>query len=86
MEPQQQRDFIELLKMVVLCHRINKDEPALKNLIFDFSLIRDPMYKYSKKAQDKFFNTPILSFLFVWFAAKGTQMAMQKFSEKKDEQ
>lgn len=86
MEPQQQREFIELLKMIVLCHRINKNEPALRDLMFDFSLIRDPMYKYSKNSQEKFFDLPILSFFFVWFAAKGTQMAMQKFSEKKDEQ
>jgi hypothetical protein len=26
------------------------------------------MYKYSKKAEDKFFKEPILAYLFVWYA------------------
>jgi hypothetical protein len=34
----------------------------------DFTVIRDVMYKYSKKAQDRFFSVPIESFLFAAFA------------------
>jgi len=34
----------------------------------DFTIVRDVMYKYSKKAQDRFFSFPIESFLFAAFA------------------
>jgi hypothetical protein len=53
---------------VVLCHRYKKDYPYLKNLIADFSLVREPMYKYSKPAQARFFKVEMFSFLFAWFA------------------
>lgn len=34
----------------------------------DFDIVRDVMYKYSKKAQDKFFSHPIESFFLISFA------------------
>ena len=37
-------------------------------LAIDFSIVRDVMYKYSKKAQDRFFSYPIESFIFAAFA------------------
>ena len=38
------------------------------------------MYKYSKKAEDKFFKEPILAYLFVWYAnnQKGMEYTKQK--------
>lgn len=42
------------------------------------------MYKYSKKAQEKFFSSPFLSFLFAWFASsqEGIKFTYQKFEKK----
>lgn len=34
----------------------------------DFDIVRDVMYKYSKKAQEKFFNSPIECFFLISFA------------------
>jgi len=34
----------------------------------DFPLVRDTMYKYSKKAEEKFFSNPCFAYLFVQFA------------------
>ena len=35
----------------------------------DFKLVRETMYKYSKKAEEKFFAQPPLAFLFAVFSA-----------------
>jgi hypothetical protein len=82
----QAKEYIEYLKIVVLCHRYKKDYPYLKNLIADFSVVREPMYKYSKPAQARFFKVEVFSFLFAWFAkdSKGVEFALQTFQEKKD--
>ena len=40
----------------------------------DFTLVRDTMYKYSKHAQRRFFESPALAFLFAWFALSGDGM------------
>ena len=34
----------------------------------DFTLVRDTMYKYSKKAQERFFKNAFLAFLFIGFS------------------
>lgn len=34
----------------------------------DFQIVRDTMYKYSKKAEEKFFLDPCMSFFFIQFA------------------
>lgn len=56
----------------VYAHRHNKDdqfivEAKAKGYI-DFSIVRDVMYKYSKKAQDRFFSYPIECYFFAKFA------------------
>ena len=60
-------EFIELIKLLVLSHRHNKNDDFLKDPLIDFSIVREPMYKYSKQAQDKFFNLATYAFLFSWF-------------------
>ncbi len=61
-----------MLMVVVHSHRHNKDDPFINNLnAVDFSLVRDTMYKYSKKAQDRFFSYPVFAFLFYSFSIKG---------------
>jgi hypothetical protein len=46
-------------------HRIEGEEISE----CDLNVVRDVMYKYSKKAMDKYLSVPELSFLFVNFAA-----------------
>lgn len=57
---------------IVLSHHYQKPEiiSMLNSLNedADFSAVRDTMYKYSKKAEDRFFNEPVLAFLFLYFA------------------
>lgn len=52
----------------------------------DFGVVREPMYKYSKMAQDRFLQMPEFAFMFVHFAksAEGQKFAMTKFAENKD--
>ena len=79
-------EFIELLKMLVLSHRHNKNDDFLADPIVDFSIVREPMYKFSKQAQDKFFELVPYAFLFAWFDAKpeARAFAMEKFEENPD--
>lgn len=73
-------EFVELLKLLVFSHRHKKNDEYLSDPLIDFELVRDPMYKYSHQAQEKFFNFATFAFLFAWFAA---DPAAQSFSEKK---
>jgi len=56
----------------VYAHRHNKDDKfiveAQKKGYIDFSIVRDVMYRYSKKAQDRFFDNAIESYFFAKFA------------------
>lgn len=73
-----------MLMVVVHSHRHNKDDPFIAELKIDFSLVRDTMYKYSKKAQERFFSYPVFAFLFAWFASspEGLQFTFEKFRSK----
>ncbi len=76
-----------MISLVVLSHRHNKEESITKERSkheLDFTLVRDTMYKYSKKAQERFFKISSLSFLFIAFAAspEGIEFIKQKFHEK----
>lgn len=43
-------EFLELLKLLVFSHRHNKNDSHLENPVVDFSIVREPMYKYSRSA------------------------------------
>lgn len=43
-----QFEFIELVKLLVLSHRHNKNDDFLADPLVEFSIVREPMYKYSK--------------------------------------
>ena len=70
----EQMDLINSMLMIVFSHRYCKDDVFIKEAIqsdgsyMDFSIVRDVMYKYSKKAQDRFFSYPIEAFFFSAFA------------------
>ena len=68
LSPLCQDEFISMLMVVVHSHRHNKDDAFISEVPIDFSLVRDTMYKYSKKAQERFFAYPFFAFLFAWFA------------------
>ena len=68
-----------MLMAVVHSHRHNKDEVAAEHEV-NFGLVRDTMYKYSKHAQRRFFESPALAFLFAWFASNGAAL---QFTETK---
>ena len=76
---QELQQIIVSLMAIVFSHRYVKGDKFIteaQNLSntdpeayqIDFSIIRDVMYKYSKKAQDRFFSFPIESFLFAAFS------------------
>ncbi len=77
-----------MLSLVVLSHRHNKEESIhrsqSKKSDLDFSLVRDTMYKYSKKAQERFFRNAFLAFLFIKFATsqEGLRYIDEKFEDK----
>ena len=79
-------EFIELLKVLVMAHRVNRDDEFLQQTIVPFATVRDTMYKYSQKAKNTFFAQAAYSFLFLWFAksAKGKNFANEKFAENTD--
>ena len=42
--------LVELVKLLVFSHRHNKTDEYLKDPLIDFSIVREPMYKYSRHA------------------------------------
>ena len=73
--------------MIVFCHRHHKSDAYLKNTPVEFSVVREPMYKYSKAAQERFFEQPEFAFLFAYFAKSEHSLNFQqhKFLENTDE-
>ena len=86
MAAEEQRQFIEYLKLLVFSHRHNKNDFYLKDTIASFDLVRDPNYKYSKHAEAAFFALPVYSFLFACFSVstKGQNFAQDQLEEKGD--
>lgn len=82
----QRQEFIELLKLLVFSHRHNKNDAFLQNPVVDFAIVREPMYKYSRTAQEKYFEYPTFSFLFAWFAnsPQARMFSEAKFTENND--
>jgi len=66
----------------VYAHRHNKDDKFILETkqagFIDFSIVRDVMYKYSKKAQDRFFEQPIEAYFFAKFAQLGREFIQNK--------
>ena len=49
----------------------------------DFQIVRDTMYKYSKKAEEKFFQNPCMAYFFIQFATsqKGKTYIKEKLAK-----
>lgn len=41
--------YLLVLQQVVFCHRSKKNDKFTQNLLLDYDLIRNTLYKYSKK-------------------------------------
>lgn len=92
------------MMQIVFSHRYNKGDKFInealevqkqsaedemqKRLDIDFTIVRDVMYKYSKKAQDRFFSYPIESFIFAAFALsdEGLNFLQNKPDNKADDE
>ena len=87
MSDKQLKEFCELVKLLVFSHRHNKNDSYLENPIIDFAIVREPMYKYSKNSQERFFDFPVFAFLFAWFAQNplALEFAKEKFEENPDQ-
>jgi len=79
-------EFVELMKLLVFAHRHNKNDEFLKDRLIDFTIVREPMYKYSRNAQDKFFDYATFAFLFAWFEAnpQAKIFSSEKFAENEN--
>lgn len=67
---EEKRQMTFSMMAFVYAHRHNKDDLFLmesKDFI-DFTVLRDCMYHYSKKAQDRFFARPMETYFFAKFA------------------
>mmetsp|Transcript_1108 Transcript_1108/g.1113 ORF Transcript_1108/g.1113 Transcript_1108/m.1113 type:complete len:170 (+) Transcript_1108:1159-1668(+) len=86
LEPHWKNEFQNSLILLVMSHQYAKEE-SISSMIssLDFSIIRDPMYKYSKKTEDRFFDHSPLAYLFWWFSsrAQAQQFVMQSLKAKK---
>ena len=63
--------FVEAMLLVLQSHRYKKGEEFTENR--DFSIVRDPMYKFSTEAKERFFGNLYLSLLFNYFVNKGAE-------------
>ena len=72
LDNEQKMNLTQSMMAFVYAHRHNKDDVFIlesrKDNYIDFSIVRDVMYSYSKKAQDKFFSHPIESYFLAKFA------------------
>jgi hypothetical protein len=86
MSEPQRKEFLELLKLLVFSHRHNKNDVYLQNPLVNFAIVREPMYKYSRTAQERYFEYSTFTFLFEWFSASPDAHAFsqQKFAENPD--
>ena len=59
--------YVSSILSIVLSHHYQKEDilTMLKDTPVDFSKVRDTMYKYSKKVEEKFFTEPCFAYFFV---------------------
>lgn len=70
MTPYQILEYTSAILSIVLSHHFQKKD--IKSMIdgtsVDFILVRDSMYKYSKKAEERLFSNPCFAYFFIQFA------------------
>lgn len=77
--------YTSTLLSIVLSHHYQKDEilSMVKDTSVDFQKVRDTMYKYSKKVEEKFFQEPCYAYFFIQFSSShfGKQYISNKLSK-----
>lgn len=70
MDTEQLLQFTSSILSIVLSHHHQKAD--IKRIVegtsVDFKLVRDTMYKYSKKAEEKFFQNGCMAYFFIQFS------------------
>ena len=61
--------FVEAMLLILQSHRYRKGEEFTE--CRNFTIVRDPMYKFSNEAKERFFNSLYLSFFFNYFVING---------------
>jgi hypothetical protein len=73
------------LLSIVLSHHYQKEEvlSMLRDTQVDFAKVRDTMYKYSKKVEERFFSEPAYAYFFAQFSCShsGKQYIQNKLSK-----
>merc|ERR1712166_1636495 len=73
----ERQQVVHSMMLIVFSHRYSKGDRFIMEAeqeapddepVVDFTIIRDVMYKYSKKAQDRYFSLPVKAFLFAAFS------------------
>ena len=67
----QKAHFVDCMILILQSHRYKKGEPFTEGR--DFSIVRDPMYKFSNEAKERFFNNIYMAFLFHYFVREGAK-------------
>ena len=65
---EEKKEFLLALLTIVLSHKHKKSDVVMPEGV-DFDLVRDPMYKFSKKAYKKFFENSYMAFFVKWFCS-----------------
>jgi hypothetical protein len=62
--------FTSAILSIVLSHHFQKEDikKMVQGTSVDFQMVRDTMYKYSKKAEERFFSDPCFAYFFIQFA------------------
>lgn len=62
--------FTSAVLSIVLSHHFQKED--IKKMVagtsVDFQMVRDTMYKYSKKAEERFFTDACFAYFFIQFS------------------
>ena len=83
-------EYTTCILSIVLSHHYQKEEvlSMVKGTAVDFAKVRDTMYKYSKKVEERFFNDPCCAYFFIQFASSdsGRSYIQEKLSKVEMEQ
>ena len=62
--------FTSAILSIVLSHHFQKEDikKMIQGTTVDFQMVRDTMYKYSKKAEERYFTNPCFAYFFIQFA------------------
>lgn len=85
MSEEQILEYTSAILSIVLSHHFQKEDikKMVKGTSVDFQIVRDTMYKYSKKAEERFFTNPCMAYFFIQFACsdKGKDYIANKLAK-----